>query len=238
MKDINRIAFVIQARVNSSRLPGKMILPFADSSLTEISIEKIKKTNFPLSNFYISARDQEIIDLCNKHGVKYYYRSENSVRNDDVVGFTLPEVLEWWDKLDYDYYIILNACNPLVTVDTLNSFIDSFVNSEHDSLMSVMEHKHFFFTSEGQWFQGYNGTDEQKRTLNTKFVEPIFSTGPIFAGKMSDIGKHIYMGDFDKPNQVPFFKFNSEEYIDIDYRYEFEAAQALYREKKKLNENI
>jgi CMP-N-acetylneuraminic acid synthetase len=222
MKDVSRIALIIQARVNSSRLPGKMILPFADSNLVEISIEKVKKSNFPISNFYLSIRDQEIIDISKKHGVNYYYRSDNSVRNDDVVAFTLPEVLEWWDKLDYDYYILMSACNPLLKISTLNSF----------------EHRRFFFKPSGEIFQEYNGTEQQKRTFNTKFVEPIYSAGPLRAGKMSDIGKHIYMGDFNIPNSVPFFKYNSDEYIDIDYRWEFEAAQALYKEKKKLSKDI
>jgi CMP-N-acetylneuraminic acid synthetase len=238
MKDVSRIALIIQARVNSSRLPGKMILPFADSNLVEISIEKVKKSNFPISNFYLSIRDQEIIDISKKHGVNYYYRSDNSVRNDDVVAFTLPEVLEWWDKLDYDYYILMSACNPLLKISTLNSFVDSFVNSDYDSLMSVIEHRRFFFKPSGEIFQEYNGTEQQKRTFNTKFVEPIYSAGPLRAGKMSDIGKHIYMGDFNIPNSVPFFKYNSDEYIDIDYRWEFEAAQALYKEKKKLSKDI
>ena len=129
MKDLKDICFIIQARTNSSRLPGKMIKPFAESSLIEISIDKIKNSIFPNENFYLSVNDEELIDIANKHNVNVFLRDKQSTRNDDVIPFTLPEVFDWWDKLDYKYYILMNACNPLVKIDTINQFINEFINS-------------------------------------------------------------------------------------------------------------
>ncbi len=45
MKDIKNIAVVIQARLGSQRVPQKMIKPFAGTTLTDIAIKKIKKSN-------------------------------------------------------------------------------------------------------------------------------------------------------------------------------------------------
>ena len=238
MKNINDICFIIQSRVNSSRLPGKMINKFSTSNLTEIAIDKIKKSKFPIDNFYLSIRDKELIDIANKHKVKYYYRTESSIRNDDKISFTLPEVFEWWDKLDYKYYILMNACNPLVTIGTIDRFIDEFLNSDSNGLFSVMEHKRFFYKADGTTFQEFNGSEEAKATFNTKFIEPIYSGGPLRAGTMSDVGKNIYMGDFNIPNSVPFFIYDSSEYMDIDYQWEFDVAEALYEKKISLGENI
>ena len=236
-KDINKICFILQARVNSSRLPGKMIKPFSNSSLIEISIDKIKKSKFPIENLHLSIRDKELLDIAEKHNVNHYFRSEQSVRNDDVVPFTLPEVFEWWDKLDYDYYILMNACNPLVSIDTINKFIDKFINSEDNGLFSVVEHKRFFYEKDGNIFQKFNGSEEAKRTFNTKFIEPIYSGGPLRAGKMSDIGDNIYMGDFDK-SPPTMIVYPSKEYVDIDYQWEFDVAETLYEKKISLGENI
>jgi len=36
MKNINDICIVVQARLNSQRVPGKMLKPFADTTLTDI----------------------------------------------------------------------------------------------------------------------------------------------------------------------------------------------------------
>ena len=41
MKNINDIVFIIQARTQSTRVPNKMLRPFADSNLFEIAVNKI-----------------------------------------------------------------------------------------------------------------------------------------------------------------------------------------------------
>ena len=50
---------------------------------------------------------------------------------------------------------------------------------------------------------------------------------------MSDIGKHIYMGEFNKPNNPPMITYPSDQYADIDYEWEFNAVEALYKQKFK-----
>jgi CMP-N-acetylneuraminic acid synthetase len=231
MKDLKDICFIIQARTNSSRLPGKMIKPFAESSLIEISIDKIKNSIFPNENFYLSVNDEELIDIANKHNVNVFLRDKQSTRNDDVIPFTLPEVFDWWDKLDYKYYILMNACNPLVKIDTINQFINEFINSKDNGLFSVIEHKRFFYKKDGSTFQEFYGSDEAKVTFNTKYIEPIYSGGPLRAGTMEDIGNHIYMGNFQQQNNPPFFIYPSDEYADIDYGWEFQSVESLYLNK-------
>ena len=41
MKDVHDIAVVIQARLGSQRVPGKMLKPFAGTTLMDIAIEKM-----------------------------------------------------------------------------------------------------------------------------------------------------------------------------------------------------
>ena len=45
MKKIDEIAIIVQARLSSKRIPSKMIKPFAESTLLDICLEKIKKSN-------------------------------------------------------------------------------------------------------------------------------------------------------------------------------------------------
>ena len=40
MKNINDVLFIIQARTQSTRVPNKMLRPFADSNLFEIAVNK------------------------------------------------------------------------------------------------------------------------------------------------------------------------------------------------------
>ena len=54
MKDIKDILFITQARLESQRVPKKMIRPFCGSNLLEILIDKIKTSKvIPLSLIHI-----------------------------------------------------------------------------------------------------------------------------------------------------------------------------------------
>ena len=41
MKDINDICILVQARLGSTRVPGKMLRPFAGTTLVDILFEKL-----------------------------------------------------------------------------------------------------------------------------------------------------------------------------------------------------
>ena len=64
MKNIKDICFIIQARTQSTRVPNKMLKPFANSNLFEIAINKvINSTVIPKDNFYLSVMDDELIEI-------------------------------------------------------------------------------------------------------------------------------------------------------------------------------
>ena len=120
MKSIKDICFVIQARLNSTRIPRKMIKSFSDTTLMDLGIQKIlNSTVIPKENFYCSVYEQELVDLCKKYDVNIFNRSEQS-RNSECE--LVPEIYEWWDKLPAKYVIMLNACFPFVSVQIINNF--------------------------------------------------------------------------------------------------------------------
>ena len=43
----------------------------------------------------------------------------------------------------------MNACNPLVEINTINNFIETFSNNSQNGLFSVLEHKRFFYKKDG-----------------------------------------------------------------------------------------
>ena len=75
-KDIKDILFITQARLESQRVPRKMIKPFGGTNLVDILINKVKKsTIIPLENFYLAVRDKELIDIGTKQQINIYQRS-------------------------------------------------------------------------------------------------------------------------------------------------------------------
>lgn len=229
MKNIKDVVFIIQARTQSTRVPNKMLKPFADSSLFEIAVSKILESSIiPKENFYLSIMDQELIDIANKHKVNYFIRSEESTQEP----VTIQKVFEWHDKLPYKYYVIINACNPLLKIETIDNFIKKFLKVESNGLFGVFEKKTFLFNNEGQMINRFFGEDKYLATLETKFVETCYEAAhSLYAGSTKDIGDGIYMGSFKKLNDPAFFTMDEIECFDIDWPWQFEIAEKLYLAK-------
>lgn len=226
MKDIKDIAFIIQARTQSTRVPNKMLRPFADSSLFEIAVRKILNSSIiPKENFYLSVMDDELIQIAKKYGVNTFIRSEESTQEP----VTLQKALEWYNKLPFKYFVIVNACNPLLKVETIDSFVKQFIEGKSNGLFGVFEKKTFLFNSDGQMLNRFYGEDKYLATLETKFVETCYEAAhSLYAGSMEDIADGVYMGSFKTPGDPEFFVMDEIECFDIDWPWQFEVAQTLY----------
>ena len=77
-----KFAVIIQARVNSSRLKGKILMKIKNKSFLEILIERLKKSK-KISKIVVATsnrqEDQKIIDLCKKKEIDYLKGPEKNV---------------------------------------------------------------------------------------------------------------------------------------------------------------
>ena len=226
MKHLKDILFVIQARTQSTRVPNKMLRPFADSSLFEIAIRKILNSpTIPKDNFYLSIMDDELIEIAKKYDVNYFIRSEESTQEP----VTLPKVFEWHNKLPFKYYVHINSCNPMLKIKTIDRFIEQFMKSDCRGQFGVFEKKTFLFSNKGMMLNKFYGEDKYLATLETKFTETCYEAAhSLYAGRMKDIGEEIYMGSFKKEQDPSFFIMEEIECFDIDWPWQFELAEKLY----------
>jgi CMP-N-acetylneuraminic acid synthetase len=51
----------------------------------------------------------------------------------------------------------------------------------------------------------------------------------LYAGRMDLIERGIWMGKFTSSNDPVLYRMKEEECFDIDYAWQFELAEALYR---------
>jgi len=226
MKNINDVVFIIQARTQSTRVPNKMLRPFAGSNLFEIAIQKILNSAIiPNRNFYLSIMDRELIDIANAYEVNYIPRSEESTQEP----VTLQKVFEWHTKLPFKYYVIVNACNPLLQVETIERFTKAFLETNSRGMFGVFEKKTFLFNSGGEMLNRFYGEDKYLATLETKFVETCYEAAhSLYAGTMEDIARGVYMGSFKKTDDPAFFVMEEIECFDVDWPWQFDMAERLY----------
>lgn len=77
-----RIAVIIQARMNSERLPGKVLSPVLGRPLLEYQIDRVERVDFPhelVIATTLGSADDPLASFCKKKGVACYRGSENDV---------------------------------------------------------------------------------------------------------------------------------------------------------------
>jgi CMP-N-acetylneuraminic acid synthetase len=224
MKNVNDIAFIVQARLNSQRVPRKMIKPFAGTNLFGIILDKLLTSDvIPSENIIASVYEEELFHEANtKRNIRTFERSYESANNDN----DLRKIYEWHDKLPHKYVVLISGCNPLLSVSTIDSFVNAYVNQEEDNLFAVMEKKQYYWNKEGSLVTPWPA---DQTIMNTKAVEPTYEAAHVlYASPMDIIKDYRFMGDFEKEGGIKLFTMPELEAFDIDEPWQFEVAEVLY----------
>lgn len=230
LSKLDRTCFIVQARLNSQRVPQKMIKPFAGSNLFGIVLDKLLESNIPSDQIYASVYEDELFEEANtKRNIRTFRRSYESANNDNDI----RKIYEWHDQLPYDYVVIISGCNPLLKVDTINNFVEQWANQEEENLFGVIEKKTYYWNKEGALTTPW---PEGQSLMNTKAVEPTYEAAHVlYASRMDLVKEEKFMGDFQAPGGIKLFQMGELECYDIDEPHHFEVAEILY--KKYVIEN-
>lgn len=223
-KNISDIAFIVQARLNSQRLKNKMIKSFDNTNLFEILLDKINKSNLiPEENVYLSIYEKELKEIAKNYNFNIFERSYRSANEDDDIKL----IYEWWDKIPYKYVVLISACNPLLKLQTIDSFTKDFMSSEKEGSFAVFEKKTYYWNQQGQAITDWKNS----KIMNTKIVSPIYEAGHcLYASRLSFLNNGCWMDNKIPPNPNLFI-VDELECFDIDYEWQFNIAEKLYREK-------
>jgi len=231
MKDIERTLFVISARTESERVPEKMIKPFANSGtcLFEIGLKKlVKSALIPEDNVMVSIRDNRLLDISDKYDdVKVWFRSKNSCKEP----LTIAEMFEWAPDMlkRFDYFVNFNACNPIISIETIEKFTKHFIESEYYGLLATVTRRNFYWNESMDMINDYNPPKDIGPILETKFAGNTHEIANVlYAGSIRDLCNGIYLGKFKEKNDPEFFEIDPAEYCDIDEQYQFDLAEHMY----------
>ena len=224
MTRLDDTAFIVQARLNSQRVPQKMIRPFAGSNLFGIILDKLLSSKvIPSENIYASVYEEELFYEANtKRNIRTFERSYESANNDN----DLKKIYEWHDKLPHKYVVLISGCNPLLTVETIDRFVKQFSEQEEENLFAVFEKKTYYWNKEGALITPW---PEGQTIMNTKVVDPVYEAAHVlYASRMDIIEDYKFMGDFEIPGGIKLYTMNELEAFDIDFEWQFNLAELLY----------
>jgi len=121
-----KVGITIEARMGSTRLPGKTLKPLLGKPMLERMIERLKRVE--LADLIVvattdSPKDQPIVDLAKSFGIGYFQGSE-----DDV----LDRVLQAAKKHNLDLIVETCADCPLIDPKILEMEISAFLENQVD----------------------------------------------------------------------------------------------------------
>ena len=114
---MSKIVLIIQARMSSTRLPGKSMMPLADKPLVYRMVERLRKCNH-VDEIVIATSDQPedqvLVDLAKELEVSYFQGNLLDVRD---------RYLKAAEKFQADFIIRIPADNPMPDSNEIDKLV-------------------------------------------------------------------------------------------------------------------
>ncbi len=127
-----KIVATIEARMTSTRLPGKVLKPVLRRPVLELLIERLQRVeriDEIVVATTINDTDQPIIDLCDRLNIRYFRGSEEDV---------LKRVLDAAKSVSADLIVEITGDCPFVDPDIVNQCLDIFMEGEYDFVSNTI----------------------------------------------------------------------------------------------------
>ncbi|MDD3288839.1 MAG: hypothetical protein PHX43_07555, partial [Alphaproteobacteria bacterium] len=133
-KPVKSVSVVTNARLQSTRVPQKLMKKFADKSLIEIALEKLNQMDF-FEHRFLAVAEPELIEVGKRYpNVEILRRSPNAVqRGVNPLTVTFAHYLE----VPSDYIFVFNPCLPCIRVETIKKAFDYFQETDFNSYTAV-----------------------------------------------------------------------------------------------------
>lgn len=220
---------IIQARVNSSRLPGKIMLDLAGKTLLErvyLSVLKSKKISKIIFATSTSKKEQILINKLNSLNIDFFRGDLNNVLN---------RYYNAAKKYNAKSIIRVTADNPLTSGELIDNLIKEYENNNYEYVgynnKSIIGINSEIFSFSSLSIANDNALSNYDKEHVTPYIKRESSS--------------LFVDTFDKYNNdnISVTIDTLEEYININNFYNFcqindyEPGIDVYLEYLSLNEN-
>ena len=219
-----RFICVIPARGGSKGLQHKNLRNFCSVPLFLITVQFAKKLH-GFDDIVVSSDDPQIIKLAIQNGVTAIERpaeiSKDSSRTEAALIHVINEKRK--EGQEYDCFALLEPTSPLRRLETVESALKRFVNSEKSSLVTVVRNDKFIGKIENFNFIPLLENEPRRRQARVAKYE---EAGVVYCGYVDCLEE---TGEILSEN-CDAFEVQKVEATDINDQYDFSVAEILYRE--------
>ena len=214
------ITIYLIARLNSERLPNKMIIPFNEINgmcLFEHACINLKNLKYKLK---AAIGEQPLIDMAKRNNVEIEFRPQNELDSNGE----LREVFNFLTKADTSHAMLISPCNPFITAEVINDACDKFLANDYESMTSVVKEQNWYFDENQKPLFKINPYRMNSKDLKLFSLANVFE---VFSVKRF-IEEGIYY-TFENVKDPAFFELNKNVAIDIDDQIDFDIAQSILK---------
>lgn len=227
-------AFIF-ARKGSKGLPGKNIKLFHGKPLIAWAIEQAQKAK-KINRVIVSTDSKEISKIALSYGAEVPFLRPKNLSEDSS-----PERKAWQHALNFlleeegklpDIMISIPATSPLRDPSDLDACIEEYLNSEVDTLLTVMEAaRNPYFTmlskdeNTGLFDLAFKSEKQIIRRQDAPKIFDIASIAWVTDPNFVILNDNLYDG------RVGAIEVPAERAIDIDTMLDFKIAELLFNEK-------
>ena len=224
------ISLFLPVRTGSTRAINKNTRPFAPNgdSLVHIKLSQLIKvkdfyeiifsTNCPIA--LKIAEDFKTLD----ERIKIIRRPEELCQNNTKVGDIIKYVTTLTNS---DHIMWTHVTSPFVNEHDFRSAIKTYMevlDHSHDSIVSFNKLQNFIWDNDEK--QVVNNKSKENRWPNTQDLKPLYEINHAFYLT----SRNIYIERNDRVGSNPFlYECEGEKRIDIDWEFDFQFAQKVYR---------
>jgi len=230
-----KILAIITARGGSKGIPRKNIKDLAGKPLIAYTIEEANKSKY-LTRTILSTDDQEIADISKKYGCDVPFMRPDEYAQDESTSMEVVQhALKWLkenNKEEYNYLMILQPTSPLRIAEDIDACIEKIVDTDADSVMSMMELVDFSLKKlkriENDKIVSFL-EDEGTSSSRRQDLDKVYKRNcAIYLTKIELIMKGDLFGEVSRPVIMP-----EERSVDINEPIDFELAEFWINKLKK-----
>jgi CMP-N-acetylneuraminic acid synthetase/NAD(P)-dependent dehydrogenase (short-subunit alcohol dehydrogenase family) len=231
------ICAIVPIKHISTRVPGKNYRDFNGLPLFQVILNTLLSCNI-IQTIVIDTNSELVKGIildkysCNSN-IIIYDRPEDLWAGDVPTNVLLENVIKDLELYNYDFFLQTHVTNPLLSINTINKCIETFIEKQKDgfdSLFTVKKLQTRLYTKQNNKIFALNHNPEE--LIPTQDLEPIYDENSCV---------YIFTRDvlFKKHHRIGFnpyiYVMNDIESSDIDTETDFLIAKSLHKEFK-INE--
>lgn len=212
-----KLGVFIPARLESERLPKKLVLPINGTSLFQMACEKLNNLDDRFEK-YVLINDDELIDIAKQYeNINIIVRDKHTCEVDSPLTYIFKDI----EDINCTHLMFLNPCLSFLSKETIERSLEEFLEKDYEYATSVKGFKNWLFDS-------YNTplTPINYKNLNTKEISGLYQCAHAFHifnkekffknGKMLDDG----LGIIEVPEEELYDVDTLEDYLFVKWRWE------------------